>query len=301
MSLLVVGSVAFDSIDTPEGTADEVLGGSASYFGYVASFFVPVRLVGVVGDDFPGVFREALSSRPIDLAGLETRADGSTFRWRGRYSGSMNEAETLRVDLNVLEDHQPRIPEKFLDSEYVFLANTTPHTQRHVLSQMTSPRFSVCDTMNLWIETERSELVALFREVDCVVLNDGEARLLTEFDNLIRAARRIQEMGPRHVVIKKGDHGAILASGQTISALPAFPMERVVDPTGAGDSFAGGMMGFLAESEGQIGPESLRGAVARGIVVASFTIEDFSLRRLMRTSRDEIEGRLARYRAMLAF
>ena len=261
MSLLVVGSVAFDSIDTPEGVVDEVLGGSASYFGYVASFFAPVRLVGVVGNDFPGEFLDLLGERPIDLSGLETREEGSTFRWRGRYTGSMNEAETLQVELNVLEDHQPRIPDKFLDSEYVFLANTAPRTQRHVLAQMTAARFSVCDTMNLWIETERSELLGLFREVDCVVLNDGEARLLTEFDNLIKAARRIQEMGPKHVVIKKGDNGALLASGSVMSALPAFPMERVVDPTGAGDSFAAGMMGYLAEVDGQVDAEALRAAV----------------------------------------
>jgi len=292
MALLVTGSLGIDTVETPHGRAEEVLGGTAVYFSFAASLFVPVRLVGVVGEDFPPAFRDLFASHEIDISGLETRSGSKTFRWTGKYEGAMNEAETVAVDLNVLAEKGPQIPQGFVDSEYVFLANTHPTLQRDLLGQLTGPKLVVCDTMNLWIENERDELVKTLGMVHGAVLNDGEARMLTGETNLIRAAKRIVALGPRFVVVKKGEHGALLATGEDIFVMPAFPAETVNDPTGAGDSFAGGMMGYLASVDRHdLG--ALQNAVARGTVVASFTIEDFSLNRLRRTEKHELAGRLS--------
>ncbi|MEW6354719.1 MAG: PfkB family carbohydrate kinase [Planctomycetota bacterium] len=296
-SLLVVGSVALDTVETPHGKLEGGLGGSAVYFSYAASFFTRVRLVGVVGRDFPKKFVDLIKGRNVDAAGLQI-VDGKTFRWSGAYEGAMSQAETKRVELNVFGDFQPEIPESFRDSEFVFLANGSPVTQKHVLEQMTNPKFAVADTMNLWIETTRDALLDLLKVVDGIVLNDGEARMLTGEPNLLRAARRIQALGPRLVVVKKGEHGAMLVSEDMVLALPAYPVETVKDPTGAGDSFAGGMMGYLAE-RGQVSDGSLKKALAYGTMCASFNVEDFSLNRFQQIERRDIDERLDEYLSML--
>ena len=300
MSLLVVGSVAFDSVQTPYGVADDVLGGAATFFSYAASYFTPVRLVGVVGEDFPPEPREMLEARGIDTSGLVIEKGGKTFRWRGKYEGDMNTAETLEVHLNVLGTFDPELSPEFAETPFVFLANGSPSMQRKVLSQARARRLAVADTMNFWIETQRDELDALLREVDGLVLNDAEARMLTQEVNLVRAGRAILERGPRFVIIKKGEHGAMFLSREGSFVMPAYPVADVVDPTGAGDSFAGGFMGYLA-STGKTDPASLKTAMAYGTVVASFNVEDFSLGRFRRTDRPEIDRRLAAYRAMMAF
>ena len=300
MSLLVVGSVAIDSVETPYGAAPEALGGSAVYFSYAASFFHPVRLVGVVGEDFPDEFLEIIQSRDIDLAGLE-RAKGKTFRWSGRYVGDMNAAETLATELNVFGAFEPKIPDSFRDSEFVFLANGGPDTQRAALEQMHSPKFVVADTMNLWIEQTRDALLDLLREVHGLVLNDGEARQLTHEANLIVAGHRlIDTAGLEFVIIKKGEHGCLLFSKDSIFVLPAFPCENVKDPTGAGDSFAGGLMGHLAAT-GDPSEANVRMGIAYGTVLASFNVEDFSLRRFQQITRADIDARLETLRDIVRF
>jgi sugar/nucleoside kinase (ribokinase family) len=298
MSLIVVGSIAFDSVETPAGRADDVLGGSATYFSYAASFFTPVRLVGVVGQDFPPAYRELLEKRQIDTAGLEV-VSGKTFRWRGSYEGAMNTAQTLAVELNVFGSFDPRLPEKFRNSEYVFLANGSPRVQRRVLEQVTKPRLVVADTMNFYIETAREPLIELLGLVDGLVLNDEEARMLTGVTNLVKAGRRVLDWGPKFVVIKKGEPGSLLVTPTEVIALPAYPIDRVVDPTGAGDSFAGGLMGYLA-TQTVFDGSHLRKAMAYGTVVASFNVEDFSLNRFQEIGRDDIDRRLAEYTRMLA-
>lgn len=291
MSLLVTGSLALDTVETPYGRAEDVLGGTAVYFSFAASLFVPVRLVGVVGEDFPPVFRELFMKRAIDVTGLEFRPGSRTFRWTGRYEGAMNEATTLDVSLNVLAEQGPRIPEAFVDSRYVFLANTHPVLQRDLLGQLTAPKLVVCDTMNLWIKTERDELVRTMKLVDGVVLNDGEARMLTEQVNLLAAGRRILDLGPRFVVIKKGEHGSMLVTPETVFVLPGFPTEEVHDPTGAGDSFAGGMLGYLASVD-RVDVNALKAALLHGTATASFALEDFSLNRLLRVEPHELNDRV---------
>jgi sugar/nucleoside kinase (ribokinase family) len=299
MSLLVVGSVAFDSVETPHGTVDDALGGSASFFSYAASFFTPVRLVAVVGDDFPPEHRALLESRDIDTSGLVVEKGGKTFRWRGKYTGDMNMAETLEVHLNVLGTFSPMLSDRFAETPYVFLANGHPETQLKVLAQARKRKLIVADTMNLWIETQRDPLYDLLREVDGLVLNDGEARMLTEQVNLVRAGRAVLELGPKFVIIKKGEHGALFVSREGMFVMPAYPLADVVDPTGAGDSFAGGFMGYLASS-GRSDQAALKRAMAYGTVVASFNVEDFSLNRFQRTGRDEIERRFDSYRTMMS-
>jgi sugar/nucleoside kinase (ribokinase family) len=299
MSLLVTGSIGIDTIQTPTGQASDVLGGSAVYFSLAASLLSPVRLVGVVGEDFPRHFLDVFAGRPIDIRGLETRKGSKTFRWHGRYAGDMNEAETLRTDLNVLGERAPTVPAAFRDSKVVFLANTHPALQRELLAQVDPPEFVVCDTMNLWIRTTREELCKTLATVDGVVLNDGEARLLTEENLLVRAGQKIQKMGPKVVLIKKGEHGCVILAGGMVWALPAFPTADLVDPTGAGDSFAGGMMGYLAKV-GRYDAEAVKAAVARGTVAASFAIEAFSLDGLRRATAEAFEARLEQYRRMWA-
>ena len=300
MPLLVVGSVALDSVHTPHDVRENVLGGSAVYFSYAASFFTSVRLVGVVGEDWPEEHTQFLRSRRIDTSGLQVVPGGKTFRWRGRYETNMNDRETLEVHLNVLGDFDPVLPDDFQRCPYVFLANGSPRAQLKVLDQMTGPRLVVADTMDLWIRNNHDELMQLFRRVEGLVMNDSEAKLLTGDENLVRAGHRIRELGPKFVVIKKGEHGAMFFSQHETYVLPAYPTERVIDPTGAGDSFAGGMMGYLAET-GNFDPPSLKRAMAYGILVASFNVEDFSLERLKQISREDLEFRMRQYQRMLSF
>src|SRR5262245_5726330 len=300
MSLLVVGSVALDSVQTPTQTRDRILGGSATFFSYSASFFTPVRLVGVVGDDFPKEHVATLRSRNIDTSGLHVVAGGKTFFWKGKYQPNMNDRETLEVQLNVLGTFQPNLSSDFRRSDFLFLGNDSPRTQLRVVEQMAGPRLVVADTMDLWIREQHADLMALLRRVDGLVMNDSEAKLLTGDENLVAAGHKILKHGPKFVVIKKGEHGAMFFSAHETYVLPAFPTERVIDPTGAGDSFAGGMMGYLA-SQGNFEPQTLKTAMAYGILVASFTVEDFSLDRLQGISRADLDSRMQQYRRMLSF
>jgi sugar/nucleoside kinase (ribokinase family) len=300
MSLLVVGSVAIDSIQTPSETRENILGGSATYFSYSASFFTPVKLVGVVGEDFPHEHVELLRGRGIDTSGLHVVRGGKTFFWKGKYLPNMNDRETLEVHLNVFGDFRPKLPESFRHSEFIFLANGSPVTQMSVLEQAPGARLVVADTMDLWIREQHDELMALLRRIDGLVMNDSEAKLLTGDENLVAAGHKVRALGPRFVVIKKGEHGAMFFSQHETYVLPAYPTERVVDPTGAGDSFAGGMMGYLA-AQRNFEPKTLKEAMAYGILVASFNVEDFSLDRLKQIDRNDLELRMESYRKMLSF
>ena len=300
MPLLVVGSVALDSVQTPQENRDDVLGGSAVYFSYAASYFSTVRLVGVVGEDWPEEHTRLLQDRGIDTAGLQLVPGAKTFRWRGKYLENMNDRETLEVHLNVFESFDPVLPDDFKRSQFVFLANGSPVLQMKVLDQVPGARLAVADTMDLWIDSQRDELVELLGRVDGLVLNDSEAKLLTGDENLVRAGGAVRQMGPKFVVIKKGEHGAMFFSRHETYVMPAFPVEHVVDPTGAGDSFAGGMLGYLAEQD-NFEPATLKKAMAYGIVVASFNVEDFSLERMKRIERPDLDDRLETYRRMLMF
>lgn len=291
MSLLVTGSIGIDTIETPHGRAENVLGGSSIYFSLAASLFTDVRLVGVVGEDFEMKLLDPLKAKRIDTSGIETRKGSKTFRWTGRYQGAMNEAETLDVKLNVLAESGAAIPAGFMSSDFVFLANSHPVLQRSFADQMKSAKLIVCDTMNLWIQNEPQELRKTLAGVHGLVLNEGEARLLTEQSNLITAGRRILNLGLQFVVIKKGEHGSLLVSRDDTFALPAFPTENTVDPTGCGDTFAGAMMGYLA-SQGRVDAPTLRHAIARGTVVASFVIESFSVNALAAVQTADVDRRL---------
>ena len=301
MPLLVTGSIGLDTLETPAGKREQVIGGSAIYFSYAASFFTPVRLVGVVGEDHPKHLFKVFEGQEVDTGGIEIRKGSKTFRWHGSYVKDMNEAVTVEVDLNVLAERAPKIPQNFLDSKYVFLANTHPVLQQEMLASLKAPRLVVADTMNLWIQTQREELVKLLGKIHGLVLNDGEARLLTEERNLITAARQVLKMGPKFVVIKKGEHGCLLVSDRGAFVLPAYPTEQVVDPTGAGDSFAGGMMGYLATQGGITSAATLKRALAYGTVVASFTISDFSLEGIQRANRDQIDDRWHDLKTAMSF
>lgn len=290
MSVLVVGTVALDTVETPEERHENVLGGSATFFGHSAAPFGPVRLVSVVGDDFPAGYEEALRARGVDTEGLE-RTAGKTFHWEGRYTEDWNVRETIRTDLNVIEDYRPRLPETYRRTPFVFLANAHPAVQGAVLDQIAErPKFVVCDTMNLWIDTALDDLLELLRRVDGVVLNDEEARMLTGERSLIRAGRKILEKGPKVVVLKKGEHGAFLFSALEFFALPAYPVERVVDPTGAGDSFAGGLLGSLGRT-GLVTLRALRRSMVFGTVMASFAVESFGVERLETVGREDVRAR----------
>lgn len=295
MSLLVVGSVALDNVLTPSGDRPDILGGAASHFSVGASLFTPVRLVGVIGDDFPGEHLEFFGSRDIDLDGLTRIEGGKTFRWTGRYVGKMDVAETLETQLNVLGDHRPPIPESFLDSRFVLLANDAPENQLHVARQMKSAEFIMMDTMNLWIDTRREALIEVLGSVHAVVINDEEARSLAGCSNLIAAMRRITEMGPGTVFVKRGEHGATLHSEGRFFALPAFPVENVVDPTGAGDTFAAGIMGHIGRT-GDLSFQNLKSAMAHGIVLASFNVGGFGLEGVRGVTLPEVEQRLGEFR-----
>jgi len=300
MSLLVTGTIGIDTVETPSARADEVLGGSAAYFAMAASLLTPVRLVAVVGDDFPTRFREAFKGRPIDLSGLETRAGSKTFRWHGKYHDDLNVRDTLRTDLNVIAESSPKIPDSFRDSAYIFLANTHPTIQREFIDQLRSPKLVVCDTMDLWINTARDDLLKTFACVHGVVINDGEARQLTEENDLITAGRRIMQWGPEFVAIKKGEHGGMLITPGSVAVLPPYPTTKVIDPNGAGDTFAAGFMGFLAATD-RTDAAALKSAMARGACLASITIEGFSMDALKSATRADLDKRLQELRTMLAF
>lgn len=300
MPLLVVGSVALDGVETPSQSRDDLLGGSAVYFSYAASFFTPVRLFGVVGDDWPAEHTEKLKARNIDTSGLIVLPGEKTFRWRGKYLDDMNQRQTLDVQLNAMERFDPVLPEAFRRCPFLFLANGSTKLQLKLLDQCTGAQLAVADTMDLWINTEREELGELLRRIDGLVLNDSEAKLLTGEKNVVRAGQRILQLGPSFVVVKKGEHGAMFFSRHETYVLPAYPTANVVDPTGAGDSFAGGMMGYLAQ-ENNFEPKTLKEAMAYGILVASFAVEDFSLGQLERIDRNDLQRRMEEYRKMLSF
>jgi cytidine kinase len=300
MSLVVVGSVALDSVETPSERRDNVLGGAAVFFSYSASYFTPVQLVGIVGDDWPDEHTQLLKKRKVDTSGLHIVKGGKTFRWTGKYQPNMNDRDTLEVHLNVFGDFDPVLPESFRKSKFVFLANGSPIVQAKVLDQVPDAMLTVADTMDLWINIQHDELMALWKRIDGVVLNDSEAKLLTGDENLVRAGRKILEFGPTFVVIKKGEHGAMFFSKHETYVMPAFPTPDVIDPTGAGDSFAGGMMGYIAE-KGNFEPKTLKEALAYGTLTASFTVEDFSLERLKKIERRDLERRMEEYRQMLSF
>ncbi|HWP57773.1 MAG TPA: PfkB family carbohydrate kinase [Candidatus Acidoferrales bacterium] len=299
MSIVVVGTVAFDSIETPLGSTQGELGGSASYFAVAASYFAPVKIVGVVGRDFPERYLDLFRQRRIDLAGLE-RKSGATFHWRGRYHEDMNVRDTLELHLNVLADFNPQLPESYRDAEYVFLGNIDPVMQLEVLSQLRGARFLACDTMDYWIQNSRKDLDRVLRKVETLVINDSEAGLLSGEHNIVRAARAILKLGPRFLLIKRGEYGVLAFSQSSIFATPAYPLEEVFDPTGAGDSFAGGFIGQLARS-GDHSERGLRRAIIYGSVVASFTVEDFGLRRLAALTGADIEERFRRFVALTDF
>lgn len=303
-SLLCTGTIGIDTIYTPSGHVEDVLGGSCTYFAVAASFFCPVRIVAAVGGDFPADKRAVLSARKgIDLAGLETRPASKTFRWGGKYHQNMNSRETLFTELGVLIEQPPRVPSAYHDSKFLFLANSHPGVQLGMIDQCPSRVLTVADTMDLWINTARGDLLVLLRKVDGLVLNYDEAELLTGRSNTVAAGRHILEMGPKFVVIKKGEHGALLIHRDGIAALPAYPTENVVDPTGAGDTFAGGMMGSMAAQGAAAGAnpssfENIRRSLAHGTVIASFTIEAFSLGRLENLTRPQVDARYNEYVAM---
>jgi sugar/nucleoside kinase (ribokinase family) len=297
-SILVVGSLAYDDVRTPSGGRDDVLGGAASYFAIAASLYAPVRLVGVVGDDFREEDVTRLRDRGIDLAGLERRP-GRSFRWKGTYDFALDTAETINTDLGVFGGWRPQVPPAFGDSEFVFLANIHPEIQLATLAQVRAPKAVALDTMNYWIEHERDALVRVIREVDIVSINEGEARQLCETFSMIRAAREILALGPKVLLVKRGEHGATLFMDGAMFWAPAVPLEEVVDPTGAGDTFAGGFLGHLAES-GTVDGASLRRAVLHGSVCASFAVEQFSVDGIAAATRDQVDRRYEALRALIA-
>ncbi|HUK39846.1 MAG TPA: PfkB family carbohydrate kinase [Candidatus Acidoferrales bacterium] len=293
MSVLVVGTVAFDSIETPYGSAERILGGSASYFALGASFFTQVRVVGVIGQDFPQQYLDLFAEKKIDLEGLK-RAGGDTFHWRGRYHEDINVRDTLELHLNVLAGFVPELPDRYRDAEYVFLGNIDPAMQMEVLNQMRRLKLVACDTMDHWIRESNQELQKVLKRIEMLVINDSEARLLSGESNIVRAARSILKMGPTAVLIKRGEYGVLQFSDSSVFATPAYPLEEVFDPTGAGDSFAGGFLGQLARS-GDASQRGIRRAIVYGSVVASFTVEDFGVKRLTSVSLAEIEERYQRF------
>ena len=296
--LLVVGSVALDSVETPFGKAQEVLGGSATFFSYAASFLTGVRLVATVGQDFPEAHVKLLRDRGVDVRGLQV-ASGKTFRWTGAYGYDLNEAKTLDTQLNVFAEFRPELDDTQARTPYVFLANIDPELQLAVLKQMRGrPRLVALDTMNFWIKGKREALLRVLREVDIVTINDGEARQLADEPNLIKAARKIAALGPRTVVVKRGEYGALLLNDGGFFVVPAYPLESVFDPTGAGDTFAGGFMGYLAFRD-RTDAATVRRAMVYGSVMASFTVEDFSLNRLIRLDAREIDRRYKEFEDLI--
>ncbi len=304
MSLIVTGTIGIDTVHTPDRVAEKVLGGSCTYFAAAASFFTQVRLVAAAGGDFHDDYRAVFKKFPnVCVEGLEIRPTSKTFAWGGKYFDDWNQRETLFTELGVLAEHPPKIPDAYRDSKFIFLANSHPKVQLELLRAFPKRVVSVLDTMNLWIDIARDDLAAVMREVDGLIVNDEEARMLTGRRNVISAGRQIiAEMGPMFVVIKKGEHGCVLVHDQGVAMLPAFPVEQVVDPTGAGDAFAGGMMGHLAASHSKdvnISMPSIQQALAHGTVIASFTIESFSLDRLAKLTKEEVAKRYTEFQEMV--
>ncbi|MBI1818389.1 MAG: sugar kinase [Deltaproteobacteria bacterium] len=293
MSIVVVGSVFFDTVETPHGKVEDVMGGAATYFAVAASFFAPVKMVATAGEDFPQAEIEFLTGRGIDLSGLKLQP-GKTGRWTGRYHEDMNVRDTLDLQLNVFADFEPVLPASYRDAPYVFLANIDPKLQSTVLDQLSAPGLIGCDTMNHWITSSRPDVERLLGRVDILTINDEEARLLSGERNIVKAARRILAMGPKSVLIKRGEYGVIRFAPDSVFAIPAFPLEEVFDPTGAGDTFAGGFMGEIARS-GDTSEGGLRRAIVYGSVLASYCVEDFSLNRLRTLTRDDIERRYRQF------
>jgi cytidine kinase len=300
MSLLVVGSIALDTVKTPVEEHSDLLGGSASYAAAAASYFSPVKLVGVVGNDFPKSEFDFWKSRKIDTTGVQ-QVEGKTFRWSGEYAWDMNTRETRSTELNVFETFEPKLPAAYRETDFVLLANIAPALQMNVLKQIEKPRFVVADTMNLWIETTRKDLDALLPHVDLLILNDSEAREMVKETSLIKAGRRIRESGPRYVAIKKGEHGALLFGENEFFSCGAYPLEDIHDPTGAGDTFAGGMAGFLASTVRKVTFTDLRKAMIYGSVLASFCVEAFSLDRLRNLTMEQINERYETFKLMSQF
>ena len=299
MSILVVGSVAFDSIKTPFGEVDEALGGSACYFSTSASFFTDVNLVAVVGDDFPQEHLDFLASRNVDLSGLQ-KARGETFRWAGRYDYDLNEAHTLATHLNVFESFSPELPEHYRSAEFVFLANIDPELQLKVLEQVEIPKLIACDTMNFWIQGKREELLKTLEKVDILIINEAEVRQLADEPNLLKAAQIVRGFGPQTLVVKRGEYGVLMFAEGSIFSAPAYPLEEVFDPTGAGDTFAGGFVGYLAATR-NLEESNLRKAIVYGTVMASFTVEKFSLDRLREIDHQEIADRYKKIKLLTDF
>ncbi len=299
MSLLITGSIALDSVKTPVEEHHDQLGGSASYASIAASFFTPVNLVGIVGSDFPKQYLDLFRRHGVNLDGLET-AEGKTFRWSGEYEWDMNKRRTLSVCLNVFETFQPRLPEHYRATPYILLGNISPQLQLHVLTQLKAPKFIVADTMDLWIETAREPLAELLKKIHCLVLNESEARGLVKETSLIKAGRKILQLGPKYVVVKKGEHGCLLFGENLFFSAPAYPLEDIHDPTGAGDCFAGAFTGYLTSVE-RFDPDALRKAVIYGSVVASFNVESFSLTRLQTLTKKDVEERFQLFKAMSQF
>jgi sugar/nucleoside kinase (ribokinase family) len=297
--VLIVGSVAIDSVRTPLGEADEALGGAAVYSSVAASFFAPVDLVGVVGTDFPPEHLEFLRGRRINLDGLQVHA-GETFRWKGYYDFDVNQAHTLATHLNVFEQFRPELPDSYRDAQYVFLANIDPDLQLEVLEQVKNPKLTFCDTMNFWIEGKRDRLLEVLKRVDVVFMNDAEARELCGTFSLVRAGRQLLDMGPRAVIVKKGEHGAVLFTRGAHFSAPSYPLDEVCDPTGAGDTFAGGFIGYLASTD-DISEPNLRRAVVHGSVLASYNVEDFSLGRMRTLTQEDIRQRYHEFRRIAFF
>jgi sugar/nucleoside kinase (ribokinase family) len=298
-SVLIVGSVAIDSVKTPLGEVENVLGGAAVYSSVAARFFAPVGIVAVVGEDFPHEYLEFLRSRGVDLEGLQVQA-GKTFRWKGFYDYDVNQAHSLETHLNVFEQFRPTIPEAYRDAPYVFLANIDPELQLEVLRQVRQPKLTLCDTMNYWIERKREALLEVLSRVDVACMNDAEARQLCGTFSLVRAAREIMSFGPKTVVIKKGEHGAVMFTEDSHFSAPSFPLEQVRDPTGAGDTFEGGFIGYVAMTD-DIRETNMRRAVVHGSVLASFNVEDFSLARMRTLTREEIDDRYHEFRRIAFF
>lgn len=297
--ILVVGSIGLDTVETPFGKVKDVPGGSATYFSIAASFFAPVNLVAVVGKDFSKKHIDFLQKRNIDTTGLEING-GKTFRWKGKYSYDLNHAQTLDTQLNVFAGFRPKLPAEYRGSEFVFLANIDPELQIEVLRQVRQPRIIACDTMNYWIEKKRTALKKVISQVDILFINEGEIRQLTDQPNLVKATKEIFSWGTKRIVVKQGEYGAVLFDRDFIFSAPGFPIEQVLDPTGAGDSFAGGFMGYLAHN-GDVGEKCLRQATIFGSVIASFNVEDFSFNRFKRLEKGEIEKRFREFKMLSHF
>jgi sugar/nucleoside kinase (ribokinase family) len=299
MNILVVGSLALDSVKTPLGKVEDALGGSATYFSLSASIFHKVRLVGVVGTDFPNEYIELLKKRGIDLDGLQ-QVEGKTFRWQGEYHYDLNKAITLDTQLNVFENFSPKIPSQYQDTDFIFLANIDPDLQLNVLEQLKSPKLVVGDTMNFWIERKKEALLKVLKKINIAILNDAEVRQITNEPNLIIAAKKILSLGVSRVIIKKGEHGSLMISKDSFFSAPAYPLEVIFDPTGAGDTFAGGFLGYLASIE-NLGEQEMKKAIIYGTTIASFTVEDFSVNRLIQLTQKDIEKRYIKIKEITQF